>query len=98
MNKYLYLIFMNLEELMNQIIEKMPKGQYPSINKTDIESLRIPLPPLSIQQQIVKECEAIDEEYNTSRMTIETYRKKISDIFDRLEVVTKSNMGGGNSD
>lgn len=94
MNKYLYLIFMNLEELMNQIIEKMPKGQYPSINKTDIESLRIPLPPLSIQQQIVKECEAIDEEYNTSRMTIETYRKKISDIFDRLEVVTKSNRGG----
>ena len=83
---------------MNQIIEKMPKGQYQSINKTDIESLRIPLPPLSIQQQIVKECEAIDEEYNTSRMTIETYRKKIIDIFDRLEVVTKSNMGGGNSD
>ena len=57
------------------------------------QDLQIPLPPLSIQQQIVKECEAIDEEYNTSRMTIETYRKKISDIFDRLEVVTKSNRG-----
>ena len=27
-------------------------------------------------------------------MTIETYRKKISDIFDRLEVVAKSNTGG----
>ena len=59
-----------------------------------IEAVQIPFPPLSIQQQIVKECEAIDEEYNTSRMTIETYRNKISDIFDRLEVVTKSNRGG----
>lgn len=94
MNKYLYLIFMNLDELMNQIIDRMPKGQYPSINKSDIGGLKIPLPPLSIQQQIVKECEVVDEEYNTSRMTIETYRKKISDIFDRLEVVNKSKMGG----
>lgn len=59
-----------------------------------IEAVQIPLPPLSIQQQIVRECEAVDEEYNTSRMTIQTYRKKISDIFDRLEVVAKSNMGG----
>lgn len=98
MNKYLYLIFMNLDELMNQIIDRMPKGQYPSINKSDIEGLKIPLPPLSIQQQIVKECDTVDREYNTSRMTIETYRKKISDIFDRLEVVNKSKMGGGNSD
>ncbi len=57
-----------------------------------ISSVQIPLPPLNIQQQIVSECETIDEEYNSSRMTIEAYRKKISDIFERLEV---ANMGGG---
>ena len=91
MNRLVYIYFMNYAPLMEQIVEKMPKGQYPSINKTDIESLQIPLPPLDIQQQIVTECEAIDEEYNTSRMAIETYRKKISDIFERLEVV---NRGG----
>lgn len=60
-----------------------------------ISAVQLPLPPKKIQQQIVKECEAVDEEYNTSRMTIETYRKKISDIFDRLEIVNKSKMGGG---
>lgn len=59
-----------------------------------LKKQEIPLPPKNIQQQIVKECEAVDEEYNTSRMTIETYRKKISDIFDKLEVVNKSQMGG----
>lgn len=63
-----------------------------------ISAVQLPLPPKKIQSQIVKECEAVDEEYNTSRMTIETYRKKISEIFDRLEVVNKSKIGGGDSD
>ena len=94
LNKIIYIYFMNLDILMQQIIEKMPKGQYPSINKTDIESLRIPLPPISIQQQIITECEAVDKEYNSSRMDIETYRQKIADIFDRLEVVNKSKTRG----
>lgn len=92
-NKYLFYLF------NGQLIDLSTSGNKAfgkSLNSTYLNSeLVIPLPPLSIQQQIVKECEAIDEEYNTSRMTIETYRKKISDIFDRLEVVTKSNMGGG---
>lgn len=59
-----------------------------------IAAVEIPLPPLTVQQQIVKECEVIDEEYNNSRMTIEAYRQKIADIFDRLEVVNKSKWGG----
>lgn len=78
---------------MDQIIEKMPKGQYPSINKADIESLQIPVPPIEIQKKIISECEAIDKEYATSRMTIETYRKKISEISDNLEVIAKEKMG-----
>lgn len=53
----------------------------------------IPLPPLNIQQQIVTECKAIDDEFNTSRMTIETYRKKISEVFENLDVI-KSSRGG----
>lgn len=53
----------------------------------------IPLPPLNIQQQIVTECKAIDNEFNTSRMTIETYRKKISEVFENLDVIKSS--GGG---
>lgn len=95
-NKYLFYLF------NGQLIDLSTSGNKAfgkSLNSTYLNSeLVIPLPPLSIQQQIVKECEAIDEEYNSSRMTIETYRKKISDIFDRLEVVAKSNTGGGNSD
>lgn len=58
-----------------------------------IASVQIPIPPSSIQKRIVKECKKIDEEYNTSRMSIETYRQKIAEIFDRLEIVSR-NLGG----
>ena len=58
-----------------------------------IAAVQIPLPPSQIQKKIVKECEAIDKEYNSSRMSIETYRQKIAEIFDRLEVVSM-NRGG----
>ena len=50
-----------------------------------IASLQIPLPPLDIQQKIVDDCKKVDEEYNTSKMTIETYRQKITDTFHNLD-------------
>ena len=54
----------------------------------------IPLPPVDVQKRIISECEAIDKEYNRSRMDIETYHKRIDDIFSELEVVNKSKRGG----
>ena len=35
------------------------------------EELMIPIPPLPVQQQIIDECSKIDEEYDTTRMSIE---------------------------
>ena len=58
-----------------------------------LKNTQIPIPPLHIQQTIITECDKIDDEYNTSRMSIETYRQKIAEIFDRLEVVSR-NLGG----
>lgn len=62
-----------------------------------IASVQLPLPPLPIQKKIVKECRAIDNQNNTSRMTVEEYRIRISDVFDNLQIVKKSKMGGGDS-
>ncbi len=50
----------------------------------------IPVPPLDIQEQIISECEKIDAEYNTTRMSIEDYRKKIEDLFNELEAISSS--------
>ena len=59
-----------------------------------IAAVQLPIPPKDIQDIVVSECKQIDEEYNTSRMSIETYREKIAEIFDRLEVVSRRNGGG----
>lgn len=50
----------------------------------------IPKPPLHIQKLIITECEKIDDEYNSTRMSIEEYRKKIEALFDNMGVIIKS--------
>lgn len=52
MNKFIYLAFMYSPHLMQQMVTAMPKGQYPSINRNDLENLIFAIPPLSIQQEI----------------------------------------------
>ena len=48
----------------------------------------------NLQEKIVTECEKVDEEYNNSRMSIEDYKKKIGEVFERLDIISKT--GGGN--
>lgn len=59
-----------------------------------VSAVQIPLPPKDVQSKLVKKCRKIDEEYNSSRMSIETYRQKITDVFSSLDVVNKSKQGG----
>ncbi len=65
------------------------------LNSSNLKNIRIPLPPLAIQQQIIAECQKIDQEYETSRMAIETYRAKIAQIFSDLEVLAQNSSRGG---
>ena len=53
----------------------------------------IPIPPINIQKRIIKECETIDEKFNTVRMDIEDYEAQIQQLFNRLKV---AQMGGCN--
>lgn len=55
-----------------------------------ITTLRIPVPPISIQEKLISEVEKLDEQYENSRMKIEEYRNQIDEIFRNLEIV-----GGG---
>ena len=60
---------------------------------TFYEEMLIPVPPIPVQQQVIDECAKIDEEYNATRMSIETYRQKIADLFAELDAVM-STVGG----
>lgn len=85
--------FLN-QEYMRNIIRQLSNGNNIKNLSTSIGEVKIPLPPLEIQQQIVAECEKVDTEYANSRMQIETYRAKIAQIFIDLEVLEKSHTGG----
>ncbi|MEE6072081.1 N-6 DNA methylase, partial [Avibacterium paragallinarum] len=80
-------IFNYLQSIQENIFELARGAAQPHVYPDDIKKLPIPVPPLEIQQQIVTECEKIDEEYENSRMKIEEYRAKIAKIFNELEIV-----------
>ena len=62
----------------------------PQLSVPKVREYKLPDAPIDIQKKIVNECHKIDEEFNTSRMTIDTCRQKIKDIFVRLENVKNS--------
>ena len=93
--KYLFLI-LNSAIVRNAAIANMTGSSgHRRVPEIFYKNLQIPLPPMDVQLQIVKESDKIDAEYNSSRMTIETYRQKIAEVFERLQVADTSNWGGG---
>lgn len=85
LTKLLFEYAMNYNEVILQLISKMDKGQYPSVNTEDINNIRIPLPPISIQQRIVDECQKVDEERNIDQQAIVEKEQSITAIFDKLD-------------
>ena len=88
-----FFLYNFLLSIQDQIFSLQKGTSQPHVYPGDIKLLQVPDIDTSIQQQIVAECEKVDEEYNTSRMTIEEYKKKIAQVFERLDVIT--NVGGG---
>jgi len=50
---------------------------FDSISSGDLSEIKIPLPPLDIQKEIIKECEAIDKELEKENKNIEAFRNEI---------------------
>lgn len=64
------------------------------INKTNLESILIPNADFEIQKQIVAECEKVEEQYNTIRMSVEEYQNLIKAILQKCGIIDD---GGGMS-
>ncbi|HDZ4931740.1 TPA: N-6 DNA methylase [Campylobacter jejuni] len=64
----------------------------PQITRSNLATLKIPLPPLEIQKQIVAECEKVEEQYNTIRMSIQEYQNLIKAILQKCGIIDD---GGG---
>ena len=81
-----------LLSIQNQIYYLQKGSAQPHVYPDDLKLIQVPDIDEKLQQKIVSECEKVDEEYNNSRMSIEEYKKKIAEVFERLEVISK--MGG----
>jgi type I restriction enzyme M protein len=62
---------------VDQMMRMMGKGAYPSINQSDVANLKIPLPPLEIQKEIVAEIESYQKVIDGARAVVENYRPHI---------------------
>ncbi|EKM1492668.1 N-6 DNA methylase, partial [Campylobacter coli] len=88
-NKYLmYAIDYFKFQLYNEVITTSQQN----INLGILQNMVIPKPPLEIQKQIVAECEKVEEQYNTIRMSVEEYQNLIKTILQKCGIIDD---GGG---
>jgi type I restriction enzyme M protein len=81
-------LFYNLytDNVVSQMVSMMGKGSYPSINQSDVSSLKIPLPPLSVQEEIVAEIDSYQKIIDGARMVVDNYKPRI-DVEPEWEIV-----------
>ena len=83
LNKFVYMLFMYSDNLMEQMVAAMPKAAYPSINKADIEQFVIPLPPIATQQKIIAEFERLQQTIQQNEQQIATLKNEYNRILDK---------------
>lgn len=86
--EYLYLILKSQKEYL---ISLSGGGAQPNISQKIIRELKIPLPPLSIQQEIVAEIEGYQKIIDGAKAVVENYKPKI-DIDPEWEMVELSSI------
>jgi len=74
--KYLYYMLFD-DYVEKQLANAMGKGMYPSVNKSDLEYLDIPLPSLEAQKQIVAQLEEEKALIEPLKQIVEIFSKKI---------------------
>lgn len=77
-----------LHSIQDQIYYLQKGAAQPHVYPDDIAELLIPQIDEKLMKKVVSECKKVDDEYNTSRMTIDEYRRKIAQVFENLQVTT----------
>ena len=86
-----YLYSLLNSDMVREVIKESSTGANIQNLSNAIGAIKIPLPPIDRQQQIVSECFKVDEEYKTSLVAIENYHKKIAQVFENLRVKYNGN-------
>jgi type I restriction enzyme M protein len=76
LNEVIFYIFMYSKDLMKQMEIAMPKGSYPSINKSDIENFVINLPSIEEQERLIVDVEQLENQINQAQKVLDTFFAK----------------------
>ena len=85
-------LFNFLFSIQNQIYYLQKGSAQPHVYPDDIKLIQVPDIDDKLQEQIVSECEQVDDEYNYSRVSIEENRRKIAEAFVSLEGKANNSM------
>jgi type I restriction enzyme M protein len=77
-------VFYLLKIHQNILFDLARGSAQPHVYPNDIKNLKIPLPPLDIQEKIVKECEIVDNEVETAKKENEEVAKKREEIIGNI--------------
>lgn len=72
-----YFCALMITRLKDRMIQLASGGTFKEISKTNFSSLRIPLPPLSVQEQIVAEIESYQKIIDGAKQVIDNYKPTI---------------------
>lgn len=81
--KYLYYAS-GTATVLDQMVSKMGRGSYPSINQNDIENIEVPTPSLDDQKRISSQIEEERRIVSENRKIIEIFEQKIKDRVSEL--------------
>ncbi|MDM8557234.1 N-6 DNA methylase [Candidatus Parabeggiatoa sp. HSG14] len=87
---YLYEI-LSYKTTQQQFIENAGGGVVQNLNTERVKSVKIPLPPKKVQQQIVSECEVIDKNVEQANAAIDKAKmeieEKANDLYSKFKLI-----------
>jgi len=74
---FTYYLFIYLKSIQEQIFSLARGAAQPHVYPDDIGSLKVPVPPPDVRQNIVKECKEIDDAVNEAQQDIQQLKAEI---------------------
>lgn len=91
-------LFYVLKREIRQIQNQASGVTFGSIIKSTFDQIKIPRPPIEIQQQIVAECEAVDQAVDAAKAKIEQARQSVTFAFEQAVQTATQEIKLSNSD
>jgi len=91
-------VFYVLKSIQQDILNLSRGAAQPHVYPDDIKNIQIPLPPLDIQQKIVKEIEEVEKESEKLKKENEEFKKEIENYFIEIHKKSTDKIKLGNND